>query len=257
MNTSTLKQCSSCGKEKQEKDFYAGPPVGGVPRSMSRCKVCHNARRTKDRARAQQKDPSGYAEKQRLQWRRWHLNRYGLTLADFDDLLARQGCRCGCCGTEEPEYRGWQVDHDHDTGKIRGILCSACNTGIGKLGDSEEGVLRALNYLRATPSGLLVQAKPEGVARVEHPCPMCQTPFKASKVGQQFCSANCRHDAHQKKCPPREELALLVWKKTLREIGVVYAVSDATVKHWCIRLGVETPPLGYWQRRAPNTNRSP
>jgi len=40
------------------------------------------------------------------------------------------------------------IDHDHTTGVVRGVLCKPCNTGLGLLGDSEEGLSRALDYLR-------------------------------------------------------------------------------------------------------------
>ena len=226
---------------------------------MSRCKVCHNARRTKDRARAQQEDPSGYAEKQRLQWRRWHLNRYGLTLAGFDDLLARQGGRCGCCGTEEPEYRGWQVDHCHVTGRIRGILCSACNTGIGKLGDDEEGLLRALAYIRQPADGLANQtnenirppvSEPIQVKRTVKICATCQNPFKTPRFDQRFCSVDCTMEVMRKRRPSREELLQRVWEKPMREVGTLYNVSDITIKNWCVQLGIERPPAGHWQKQA-------
>jgi hypothetical protein len=54
---------------------------------------------------------------------------------------------CECCGRRES--RALNVDHDHTTGQFRGWLCFACNTGIGKLGDNYDGVLRALRYLEA------------------------------------------------------------------------------------------------------------
>lgn len=74
--------------------------------------------------------------------------KYGATRAE---LLATYGKQCACCGTtEEPPNRGWHIDHDHTTGKIRGVLCIRCNTGIGKLGDSIEGLERALAYLQRT-----------------------------------------------------------------------------------------------------------
>lgn len=55
---------------------------------------------------------------------------------------------CDCCGTTEPGGKGqWNMDHDHKTGRVRGILCFNCNIGIGKLGDSLTGVLQAALYL--------------------------------------------------------------------------------------------------------------
>jgi hypothetical protein len=62
--------------------------------------------------------------------------------------LSEHDKTCGCCGTDKPGGRfSWNVDHDHATGRIRGVLCQNCNTAIGKLGDTLEGVLRAVRYL--------------------------------------------------------------------------------------------------------------
>ncbi len=58
---------------------------------------------------------------------------------------------CDCCGSRLKDGpRQNQIDHDHATGKIRGVLCPSCNTGIGKLGDNIEGLRRALAYLERT-----------------------------------------------------------------------------------------------------------
>jgi hypothetical protein len=54
---------------------------------------------------------------------------------------------CECCG-RKPTSKGINLDHDHVTGKFRGWICSRCNAGIGFLGDSLEGVLSAINYLK-------------------------------------------------------------------------------------------------------------
>ena len=52
---------------------------------------------------------------------------------------------CECCGKPTTKFC---LDHDHKTQKIRGWLCDPCNTGIGKLGDTLEGIEKALNYLK-------------------------------------------------------------------------------------------------------------
>lgn len=54
---------------------------------------------------------------------------------------------CECCGGP-PDKRFLSLDHCHKTGKFRGWLCQRCNMGIGKLGDDESGLLKALEYLR-------------------------------------------------------------------------------------------------------------
>jgi hypothetical protein len=74
-----------------------------------------------------------------------NLSKYGLTLESFDSLLRAQGGLCAICSTKPDGTLC--VDHCHQTGSIRGLLCSPCNRAIGHLGDSPEGLTRALSYL--------------------------------------------------------------------------------------------------------------
>lgn len=78
--------------------------------------------------------------------------RYGITPEEFDEMLAGQNGACAICETTEPEgrYGVFAVDHDHQTGKVRGILCSKCNSALGQMGDNEEGVLKFLHYLQSS-----------------------------------------------------------------------------------------------------------
>ena len=76
------------------------------------------------------------------------LGKYGLTVAQKQSLLDRQGGRCPICTTTAPGKRGWVVDHNHATGKVRGLLCHPCNTGIGMLGDSAARLDAGAAYLR-------------------------------------------------------------------------------------------------------------
>ena len=79
---------------------------------------------------------------------------YGITMAEFDRLLASQGGRCAVCRTDDPGGRGhFHVDHCHQTGAVRGILCHRCNTGIGLLGDNLGSLLAAVEYLSASSLG--------------------------------------------------------------------------------------------------------
>lgn len=88
--------------------------------------------------------------------RRKRIKRYGLTLEDYDRILAEQGGGCAICGatagsrkSRSQERRRLVVDHCHKTGVVRGILCGDCNTGIGLLGDDPERIASASNYLAA------------------------------------------------------------------------------------------------------------
>lgn len=59
------------------------------------------------------------------------FERYGLTQEGWDYLLLSQNSRCAVCSTIQPGKRGWQTDHNHSTGMVRGILCLTCNIIVG------------------------------------------------------------------------------------------------------------------------------
>ena len=78
--------------------------------------------------------------------RRGYLQRrYGLSRADYDALLKRQGGVCAICG--KPSEKTLCVDHCHATGTIRGLLCRKCNLGLGCLTDDPTALIAALVYL--------------------------------------------------------------------------------------------------------------
>lgn len=74
------------------------------------------------------------------------LRRYGLTPEAFDSLLAGQGGVCAICGTGAPK-RGWVVDHDHESGVVRGLLCHTCNVVLGYVNDDVKVLAAAIAYL--------------------------------------------------------------------------------------------------------------
>lgn len=79
------------------------------------------------------------------------LREYGITPEQYDTMLAEQGGGCAICGVEFAHRGGARlaVDHCHETGAVRGLLCSNCNQGLGKFGDDPERLDRAGMYLRA------------------------------------------------------------------------------------------------------------
>lgn len=83
---------------------------------------------------------------------KWRItfNTYGITKEDYFALLNKQDNKCALCtkSLAGVPRRESPIDHCHETGRIRGILCMQCNVGLGLLGDNEEGLLRALKYLR-------------------------------------------------------------------------------------------------------------
>jgi hypothetical protein len=78
------------------------------------------------------------------------MAQYGLTVGDYDVMLAAQGGGCAICGRAAHngnDTRKLHVDHDHETGRVRGILCANCNRILGLAGD-DTGILRkAADYL--------------------------------------------------------------------------------------------------------------
>jgi hypothetical protein len=74
---------------------------------------------------------------------------YGLSPVDFTSLLKKQGGKCAICSSTNPGGKGnFHVDHDHETGQVRGLLCADCNMGLGKFKDSVGVLKAAASYLR-------------------------------------------------------------------------------------------------------------
>jgi flagellar biosynthesis GTPase FlhF len=75
--------------------------------------------------------------------------KYGLSPQQYEDLFERQGKCCGICQSKTPRSkRGWNIDHDHKTGKVRGILCNYCNPMLGNANDDIQTLRRAIAYLK-------------------------------------------------------------------------------------------------------------
>lgn len=74
---------------------------------------------------------------------------YNLSLEDYEKMLILQKDCCAICNKNKSEFKkGLGVDHCHTTGKIRGLLCSKCNTSIGGFDDDVERLQAAINYLK-------------------------------------------------------------------------------------------------------------
>lgn len=86
-------------------------------------------------------------EKLRLLWRRKGYKKAGIDPVCAEAAMAAHSGCCDCCGSKTPKGNGWCVDHNHDTGQVRGILCNPCNLAIGLLNDNLDGVMNAVRYL--------------------------------------------------------------------------------------------------------------
>lgn len=131
-----MKTCKKCGEAKPVDEFHRHATNKDGRRGS--CKPCDILLTAEWHAA----HPDYY--------RRKHLRRtYGITLEQYHDLLTSQSGGCACCGATRAggSSDSFHVDHCHETGKIRGLLCNNCNIGIGALGDNASGVARALAYL--------------------------------------------------------------------------------------------------------------
>lgn len=99
-----------------------------------------------EKMRARHRD---YYAKNKGYWLdRWRITQYGVTPERYAEMLAEQDGRCPICrvqfdGTPRQEH----VDHDHVTGKVRGVLCRDCNLGLGRFKDNPESLASAIRYL--------------------------------------------------------------------------------------------------------------
>jgi hypothetical protein len=173
------KTCTKCGETKQAPDFYRARGTRDGYRSS--CKACDATlrkiryerdpqtaiRRVQEWRRA---NPERYLETQRAykaanrqrlqkQHRDRHLKKsYGIVSEEFDLLVMAQMNLCAICF----RYFGGSlhVDHDHRSGKIRGLLCGKCNKAIGLFDDKPQLADSAAKYLRRTASGPVVGLRP-------------------------------------------------------------------------------------------------
>jgi len=82
-----------------------------------------------------------------FEWDLW--KNYKIRLLEYKRLYDAQKGKCACCGIHEEGFeRKLHVDHDHKTGKIRGLLCTQCNPGLGYFQDSIERLEKAITYLK-------------------------------------------------------------------------------------------------------------
>ena len=87
-----------------------------------------------------------FTPEQREHLRLGHLGRYGISIDEFESLWNRQNGVCAICGISLKEIK-YRIDHDHNTGKVRGLLCISCNTGVGLFKDSPVILTGAVRYL--------------------------------------------------------------------------------------------------------------
>lgn len=167
--TGEQRRCTDCGELKLLSEYYIHPRnTSGHGRQ---CKSCHRAKAVKRRAndlekhrkksrdyRAKNLEHVKAKSRERYKknpdkWRDGTLRaKYGITLEEYNRRYAEQGGKCAVCKLPpNPKniIKTLAVDHDHETGAVRGLLCGWCNTGLGQFQDSPLHLFNTVPYLCA------------------------------------------------------------------------------------------------------------
>ena len=160
------KRCSKCQLVKPLDEYYRAK--GNRDGHRSDCKACNSAAsaeryrrdptRTIDRVTRWQRENPDRLREYRKSYRQrpevkakdraGHLRRkFDLTPEQYDDMLVAQGGTCAICQKAPREGTSLHVDHDHETGRVRSLLCFDCNAGLGKLGEDLDRLKAAYRYV--------------------------------------------------------------------------------------------------------------
>ena len=134
-----MRSCRECGQPEGVVKFYA-------TRRTNVCAPCENKMRVARKNGVEYRDRFSLPERARYMRDSKLRSKYGITIADYEAMLDSQGGACAVCGSH-PEHRGLCVDHDHDTGRVRGLLCDLCNRMLGQSGDNARLLRLGADYL--------------------------------------------------------------------------------------------------------------
>lgn len=144
--------CSTCGVEKSEEAFRPARGTGKVQRKRQ-CLECRRAgfreyqrgeKNSAYRAAYREANRERIAAYMRAYWAEKGIERrYGITMDQYLDLVAQQQGKCAVCDREVELH----IDHDHETGVVRGLLCGNCNRAAGLLHEEPDRALSLAFYL--------------------------------------------------------------------------------------------------------------
>lgn len=151
-NNSEHKLCLKCNTIKSKTDFY----VNKKNVISAHCKCCVKGAVNKYRKNNPDKikfSKEQYKERRKIvrkdSERKYYLkNKYNLLEGDYKLMYDNQNGGCKLCD-KKVEYKKLHIDHCHTSNKIRGLLCSNCNLGLGNFKDNIETLLRAVDYLKS------------------------------------------------------------------------------------------------------------
>lgn len=137
-----MKKCTKCGVTKPISMFWPDRRRGGT---LPHCKACKAAYAKRWRAANPHKARERYWSNPQGERDRHLVRKYGVTRATYAKMFSDQGGCCAVC--RKSQARAFDVDHDHATGVVRGLLCTNCNRMIGHAGDDAKRLIAAARYL--------------------------------------------------------------------------------------------------------------
>jgi Recombination endonuclease VII len=148
-----VKICTKCGKEKKINEFYKDKDCRfGF---MAHCKDCKGKYTSEHAKKYKTRRHELYLSNKDEYKNNSLLKKFGITLDQYNKMLESQNGVCAICGKDETVIdgkskivRSLAVDHNHKTGKVRGLLCVKCNNMLGLINENEQILLKTLEYLR-------------------------------------------------------------------------------------------------------------
>jgi len=147
-----MKKCIKCEKEKPNTVDYFKYRKGKDGSKIcygNICKKCNNIRMSEYRKANPRNRKEYYAATRKEQRNSRYKRKYGITFEEVRSLAEKQDNECAICKNpiNWKDQRSFNVDHCHAKGEIRGILCAACNVGLGFFKDSPTLLHKAFKYL--------------------------------------------------------------------------------------------------------------
>lgn len=151
-----MKKCIKCGISKPLDEFYRQPntPTGRRYNCRECCVIESAVYRENNREISRAKGRAYYHSKPAEYRNNFLLRRYGITLSQYQEMFQAQSGLCAICGKPETVSCGKNgkpkdlcLDHCHKTNKVRGLLCTHCNSGLGMIKDDPELARKLAAYL--------------------------------------------------------------------------------------------------------------
>lgn len=145
--TDTHKSCSFCKTLKPFEDFHKDRNNVKGKGTAFYCKACANEKTRQHHNKRVAENDLTYKRDKRTSY---YKNMHGISLEDFEERLSKQNNQCGICKVYlNGRGQTTHLDHDHVTGKLRDILCTNCNQGLGQFKDNKDFLMAAIKYLQA------------------------------------------------------------------------------------------------------------